>query len=175
MFNQLRQNYNVIDFGLESLAVNSSIQFCRLRPLDLDPSHITLPSKITEQNGRRRDQHKSRGHQPSFRPGEARAAAFPTRRIAESFGTETYVHSSALILPSSSLLCESCTGQMLMILSRAEIHDLTEMCFKKCITSSITAGKMASKEETCMANCVNRMFDSNLVILKHLEALRGQQ
>jgi len=56
-----------------------------------------------------------------------------------------------------------------------KVHDLTDMCFKKCITGSISAGKLASKEEGCMANCVNRMFDTNLVILKHLEALRQQQ
>ncbi|ETI23560.1 hypothetical protein A1O7_03032 [Cladophialophora yegresii CBS 114405] len=56
-----------------------------------------------------------------------------------------------------------------------QIHELTEMCFKKCITGSISSGKLAGKEEGCMTNCVNRLFDSNLVILKHLEALRQQQ
>jgi len=56
-----------------------------------------------------------------------------------------------------------------------QIHDLTEMCFKKCITGSVSSGKLAGKEESCMTNCVNRLFDSNLVILKHLETLRGQQ
>jgi import inner membrane translocase subunit TIM8 len=56
-----------------------------------------------------------------------------------------------------------------------QIHELTEMCFKKCITGSISSGKLAGKEESCMTNCVNRLFDSNLVILKHLEALRQQQ
>ncbi|KAJ9603800.1 Mitochondrial import inner membrane translocase subunit tim8 [Cladophialophora chaetospira] len=56
-----------------------------------------------------------------------------------------------------------------------QIHELTEMCFKKCITGSISSGKLTGKEESCMTNCVNRLFDSNLVILKHLEALRQQQ
>jgi len=56
-----------------------------------------------------------------------------------------------------------------------QIHDLTEMCFKKCIAGSVSSGKLAGKEESCMTNCVNRLFDSNLVILKHLETLRGQQ
>ncbi|KEF61843.1 uncharacterized protein A1O9_03414 [Exophiala aquamarina CBS 119918] len=54
-------------------------------------------------------------------------------------------------------------------------HSLAEICFKKCITSSITSGKMAGKEETCMSNCVNRWYDSNLQILKHLETLRASQ
>ncbi|KIW97236.1 uncharacterized protein Z519_02628 [Cladophialophora bantiana CBS 173.52] len=56
-----------------------------------------------------------------------------------------------------------------------QIHELTEMCFKKCITGSISSGKLSSKEESCMANCVNRLFDSNMVILKHLETLRANQ
>ncbi|KIX96903.1 uncharacterized protein Z520_07623 [Fonsecaea multimorphosa CBS 102226] len=56
-----------------------------------------------------------------------------------------------------------------------QIHELTELCFKKCITGSISSGKLAGKEESCMTNCVNRLFDSNMVILKHLEALRASQ
>jgi len=55
------------------------------------------------------------------------------------------------------------------------VHELTETCFKKCITGSISSGKLASKEETCMSNCVNRFMDSNLAMLKHLEQLRAQQ
>jgi len=55
------------------------------------------------------------------------------------------------------------------------VHDLTETCFKKCITSSITTGKLASKEESCMTNCVERFMDSNLAVLKHLETLRSHQ
>ncbi|KIV91462.1 hypothetical protein B0A52_03370 [Exophiala mesophila] len=55
------------------------------------------------------------------------------------------------------------------------IHSLTETCFKKCITSSISNGKLAGKEETCMSNCVNRWYDSNLAVLKHLETLRASQ
>ncbi|KAH0846399.1 hypothetical protein Z517_10740 [Fonsecaea pedrosoi CBS 271.37] len=56
-----------------------------------------------------------------------------------------------------------------------QIHELTELCFKKCITGSISSGKLAGKEESCMTNCVNRLFDSNMVILKHLETLRANQ
>ncbi|KAL6249994.1 Mitochondrial import inner membrane translocase subunit tim8 [Rhinocladiella similis] len=55
------------------------------------------------------------------------------------------------------------------------VHELTEMCFKKCITGSISSGKLASKEESCMSNCVNRFMDSNLAVLQHLEKLRAQQ
>jgi len=55
------------------------------------------------------------------------------------------------------------------------VHELTETCFKKCITSSISSGKLAGKEETCMQNCVERFMDSNLAVLKHLERLRAHQ
>jgi len=55
------------------------------------------------------------------------------------------------------------------------VHELTETCFKKCITSSISSGKLASKEETCIQNCVERFMDSNLAVLRHLETLRAHQ
>jgi len=55
------------------------------------------------------------------------------------------------------------------------VHDLSETCFKKCITSSITTGKLASREESCMTNCVEGFMDSNLAVLKHLETLRAHQ
>ncbi|EXJ79979.1 hypothetical protein A1O3_08265 [Capronia epimyces CBS 606.96] len=55
------------------------------------------------------------------------------------------------------------------------IHDITEMCFKKCVTGTISSGKLAGKEDSCMANCVDRFLDTNTVILKHLETLRARQ
>ncbi|EHY56837.1 Mitochondrial import inner membrane translocase subunit tim8 [Exophiala dermatitidis] len=55
------------------------------------------------------------------------------------------------------------------------IHEMTEMCFKKCITGSISGGKLAPKEETCMSNCVERFMDTNVTILKHLDAIRAGQ
>lgn len=60
-------------------------------------------------------------------------------------------------------------------LQTAAVHDLTETCFKKCITNSITTGKLASKEDSCLTNCVERFMDSNLAVLKHLETLRSHQ
>lgn len=77
-----------------------------------------------------------------------------------------------------SVLLEPQLGKILTItntLANTDTHSLAEICFKKCITSSITQGKLAGKEETCMANCVNRWYDSNLQILKHLDALRASQ
>jgi mitochondrial import inner membrane translocase subunit TIM8 len=57
----------------------------------------------------------------------------------------------------------------------AAVHELTETCFKKCITGSISSGKLASKEESCIQNCVERFMDSNLAVLRHLEHLRAGQ
>lgn len=55
------------------------------------------------------------------------------------------------------------------------VHELTETCFKKCITGGISGGKLAGKEESCMSNCVERFMDSNLAVLRHLETLRAGQ
>lgn len=53
------------------------------------------------------------------------------------------------------------------------IHDLTNMCFKKCITSRISAGKLDKYEESCMENCVNRFLDTSGMVLKHMETMRA--
>ncbi|RJE22134.1 hypothetical protein PHISCL_05531 [Aspergillus sclerotialis] len=54
------------------------------------------------------------------------------------------------------------------------VHHLTDACWKKCITSRVTAGRLDSSEESCAQNCVERWMDTNLAVLKHLEVLRGQ-
>ncbi|KAK3064446.1 hypothetical protein LTS18_007112 [Coniosporium uncinatum] len=53
------------------------------------------------------------------------------------------------------------------------IHSLTDLCFKKCITSKISAGKLDRSEEPCMQNCVDRFMDANNIVLKNLESMRG--
>ncbi|MCJ1247893.1 Mitochondrial import inner membrane translocase subunit tim8 [Trapelia coarctata] len=54
------------------------------------------------------------------------------------------------------------------------IHNLTDTCWKKCITNRISAGKLDRSEESCAANCVDRFMDANMAILKRLEELRGE-
>jgi len=54
------------------------------------------------------------------------------------------------------------------------IATLTDTCWKKCITSRISSGKLDRSEESCAVNCVDRFMDTNMAILKHLEELRGQ-
>ncbi|KAI4095509.1 MAG: hypothetical protein LQ339_007196 [Xanthoria mediterranea] len=54
------------------------------------------------------------------------------------------------------------------------IHNLTDICWTKCITGGISSGKMSGKEESCAANCVERFLEANTAVLKHLERMRGE-
>ncbi|KAK6521534.1 Mitochondrial import inner membrane translocase subunit tim8 [Arthrobotrys conoides] len=56
---------------------------------------------------------------------------------------------------------------------QSTVHYLTDMCWKRCITSKISSGQMDSYERPCMENCVDRYIDSQMAVLKHLEQLRG--
>ncbi|KAI9704680.1 MAG: Mitochondrial import inner membrane translocase subunit tim8 [Bogoriella megaspora] len=55
---------------------------------------------------------------------------------------------------------------------QSSIHSLTDLCFKKCITSRISAGALDRSEEACTQNCVDRYMDANFAILKKLESMR---
>ncbi|RKF65595.1 Mitochondrial import inner membrane translocase subunit TIM8 [Golovinomyces cichoracearum] len=55
---------------------------------------------------------------------------------------------------------------------QSSIHNLTDVCWKKCITGTIRNGKLDNTEETCAQNCVERFMDSKFCFLKHLEKLR---
>ncbi|KAK4622199.1 Mitochondrial import inner membrane translocase subunit TIM8 [Fulvia fulva] len=53
------------------------------------------------------------------------------------------------------------------------IHSLTDVCFRKCITSKISAGTLDRSEEPCMRNCVDRFMDANMTVIRHLEQMRA--
>ncbi|KAI9924351.1 hypothetical protein ASPWEDRAFT_34823 [Aspergillus wentii DTO 134E9] len=53
------------------------------------------------------------------------------------------------------------------------VHHLADVCWKKCITSKVSSGRLDRKEESCAQNCVERWMDTNFAVLKHLEQLRG--
>ncbi|PWY64990.1 putative mitochondrial intermembrane space translocase subunit Tim10 [Aspergillus heteromorphus CBS 117.55] len=55
------------------------------------------------------------------------------------------------------------------------VHHLSDICWKKCITGSISSGRLDQAEDTCAQNCVERWMDTNFAVLKHLETLRGGQ
>ncbi|KAK5119956.1 hypothetical protein LTR85_007032 [Meristemomyces frigidus] len=56
---------------------------------------------------------------------------------------------------------------------QATVHSLTDTCFRKCITSKISSGKLDRSEEPCMQNCVDRFMDANLTVIRHLEQMRS--
>lgn len=55
---------------------------------------------------------------------------------------------------------------------QAQSHDLTEMCFKKCVTGTIKNSKLDSSEESCLTNCVDRFMDVSMLSVKHLQSMR---
>jgi len=56
------------------------------------------------------------------------------------------------------------------------IHDLTDVCWKKCIASNkISGGKLSSSEQSCTENCVGRFMDTSYAVLAHLDKLRSSQ
>ncbi|KAI9897575.1 hypothetical protein N3K66_007431 [Trichothecium roseum] len=57
---------------------------------------------------------------------------------------------------------------------QAQTHELTQMCWKKCVTGNIKSTKLDKGEETCLANCVDRFLDLNFLTMKHLSNMRGQ-
>ena len=77
-------------------------------------------------------------------------------------------------------------------MNSTETHELTAICWKKCITStsassggggsggffrssSNTGNNALDKtEQTCLAQCVDRFMDANLATMKHLASLRQQ-
>ena len=54
------------------------------------------------------------------------------------------------------------------------VHNLTDICWKKCVTGSIRSGKLDKGEESCTQNCVDRFLDANFTVIKHLDAMRNQ-
>lgn len=55
----------------------------------------------------------------------------------------------------------------------AAVHNLTDVCFKKCVTANISSARLERQEESCGRNCVERFLDANLSVVKHLESLRA--
>ncbi|TAQ85640.1 hypothetical protein B7494_g6035 [Chlorociboria aeruginascens] len=53
------------------------------------------------------------------------------------------------------------------------VHNLTDVCWKKCVTGSIRSGKLEKGEDICAQNCVDRFLDANSAVIKHLNAMRN--
>jgi import inner membrane translocase subunit TIM8 len=52
------------------------------------------------------------------------------------------------------------------------VHQLNDVCWKKCVTTKISSNTLSKAEETCAQNCVDRWMDAQIGILKHLEEMR---
>ncbi|KAH8757734.1 mitochondrial import inner membrane translocase subunit tim8 [Diaporthe sp. PMI_573] len=55
---------------------------------------------------------------------------------------------------------------------QAQSHDLTETCFKKCVTGSFKNGQLDKGEQACLTNCVDRFMDVSMLAVKHLQSMR---
>lgn len=55
------------------------------------------------------------------------------------------------------------------------VHNLTDICWTKCVTGSIRNGKLDKGEESCAKNCVDRFLDANFLVIKQLENMRSSQ
>ncbi|KLJ10437.1 hypothetical protein EMPG_14174 [Blastomyces silverae] len=56
---------------------------------------------------------------------------------------------------------------------QSNVHQLADMCWKKCVTGKISSGNLDRNEESCAQNCVDRWIDASTVMFKHLDKLRG--
>ncbi|KAL8876421.1 MAG: hypothetical protein Q9198_005383 [Flavoplaca austrocitrina] len=65
-------------------------------------------------------------------------------------------------------------NEMQKVKLQESIHNLTDICWNKCITGGISNGKLSGKEESCTTNCVERFLEANMAVLKHLEQMRGE-
>ncbi|KAF7845894.1 hypothetical protein BT93_L0148 [Corymbia citriodora subsp. variegata] len=72
----------------------------------------------------------------------------------------------------SSRSARSRTRAHVLISMPLAIHSLTDMCFRKCITSKISAGSLDRYEEPCMRNCVDRFMDSQMLVVRNLEKMQ---
>ena len=54
------------------------------------------------------------------------------------------------------------------------VHNLTDICWTKCITGAIKSKGLDKNEESCAKNCVDRFLDANFLVIKQLENVRSQ-
>ncbi|KAK1769312.1 mitochondrial import inner membrane translocase subunit tim8 [Phialemonium atrogriseum] len=55
---------------------------------------------------------------------------------------------------------------------QGQTHALTDICWKKCVTGSVKNGQLDKGEQGCLANCVDRFLDVNLLTMRHLGSMR---
>ncbi|KAF6223388.1 hypothetical protein HO133_000230 [Letharia lupina] len=71
-------------------------------------------------------------------------------------------------------LQQSINNEMQKAKIQESVHELTDICWTKCVTGAISSSGLDRKEEPCVRNCVERFLDANEAVLKHLSVMRGQ-
>nr|GAT49780.1 predicted protein [Mycena chlorophos] len=54
---------------------------------------------------------------------------------------------------------------------QSTIHNLSMMCWDKCVTSTPST-RFSRSEEACLANCVDRFLDSSMHLVRRIEEQR---
>ncbi|KAL0637200.1 Mitochondrial import inner membrane translocase subunit tim8 [Maublancomyces gigas] len=57
---------------------------------------------------------------------------------------------------------------------QTNVHNLTDMCWSKCMTAKISGTTIDKNEKPCLENCVNRFIDSQKTIVKQLDYMGGR-
>ncbi|KFA52813.1 hypothetical protein S40293_00946 [Stachybotrys chartarum IBT 40293] len=56
---------------------------------------------------------------------------------------------------------------------QSQTHHVTELCWKKCVSSNIKQSTLDRSEESCLTNCVDRFWDLNFFTMEHLNKMRN--
>jgi len=110
----------------------------------------------------------------TLRQREARAPTKPFKRDAKGQNSRMYVLLPSLVPCSSPPSLHHRDISFHANTHHPAVHNLTDTCWKKCVTGKISSGKLERGEESCTQNCVERFLDANDAVLRHLGAMRGQ-
>ena len=102
-----------------------------------------------------------RGSEETIGQGPSRAEPIRRQREPESFDT----------------IADTQSDRHVWLYAPVSLRDKADetRCFRKCINSKISSGKLDRSEEPCMQNCVDRYMDANMTVIKHLEQMRTLQ
>jgi import inner membrane translocase subunit TIM8 len=65
--------------------------------------------------------------------------------------------------------------QMQMAQFQQLISKFSEVCWDKCMTDTPPGASLSSNQNTCLTNCVNRYYDTNLFVTTRLQQANGKK
>lgn len=143
----------------------------------MDPSQVDV-TKLSDNDKKELNQFLTNEAQRTTVQQSMLPSIYPFYINALSSATAAHILLKQGMLHAACSISIDCKSPLDLFIAymflRLGVHHLTDACWKKCITSRITAGRLDSSEESCAQNCVERWMDTNLAVLKHLEVLRGQ-